>query len=428
MIFQNRILFKYKKNVKKNVKISSFYDIQNRVDLTSLDCYTIDPENCQDADDGFSIELKNNFIFLYIHIADPTNYFTPDSELFSDILSNGLTHYPSNSVPDHMFPNFIIENSSLMNGLKKAITIKIKFDYNYNLVEKDILFSLINCNNRFSYNQAAQTNIDIFNIGLAIAEYLKNNRENSHLSELIYAYPKIINNKYQLFIDDVNTIKFKNMIAEFAILANTIVAEYVYENSPENIFIRECNDALLHQLNYLSANELIYKIITNGIKAEYNNIANPHLLVGSTLYTHFTSPLRRASDCIVHFLLKSIYLNIPIPFSNNQLKLFAEKLNIKFKKEKKIQFDDNKYRILEACQNILNDNEPIIFFFNITGYTGLFINVMINRINQFPIKLSLSFRSKIEPTLLQNIEYTIVINQINLNKKFDNEILPDFGY
>lgn len=426
MIFRNKILFKYKKNIKTNETIDTYYDIQNRTDLTFLTTYTIDPVNCQDADDGFSIELKDNFIFLYIHIADPTNYFTPESKQFENILNNGLTHYPSNNPPDHMFPDFIVENSSLQNGIKKAITIKIKFDKNYNILNKEILFSTINCQNSFSYIEAASSHLNIFRTGLDIAEKLKSKRDNSHLSELIHAYPKIISNNYRLFIDNIYTVQFKNMIAEFAILANTIVAEYIYENSPENIFIRQCNDELLYQFNNLSANELIYKIITNGIKAEYNNIANPHLLVGSTLYTHFTSPLRRASDCIVHFILKSIYLNIPIPFTNNQLKMFSEILNIKFKKEKKLQFNDNKFRILEACKNILNDGGSLIFFYKITGFTGLFINIMVDRINQFPIKLSLSFRSKKSPDDI-NTDKLIVIDQINLEKTYDNEILPNFN-
>jgi exoribonuclease R len=43
-------------------------------------------------------------------------------------------------------------------------------------------------------------------------------------------------------------------------------------------------------------------------------------------YTHSTSPLRRTSDCIVHFLLKAKYLQIDSPFSNDELKTYANKL------------------------------------------------------------------------------------------------------
>jgi exoribonuclease R len=82
-IFKNDIdIPKFNKN---NFDLDPIYNIE-RVDLTNLEVYSIDPPGCTDADDAFSIITLNNYVHLYIHIADPTSYFTPDSELFKYIL------------------------------------------------------------------------------------------------------------------------------------------------------------------------------------------------------------------------------------------------------------------------------------------------------------------------------------------------------
>ena len=75
----------------------------------------------------------------------------------------------------------------------------------------------------------------------------------------------------------------------------------------------------------LDGNQLLQYIITNGIRADYMHNVASHDLVGSKEYTHFTSPIRRVSDCVCHYLLKYLYLKninntFEIPFTKEQLK------------------------------------------------------------------------------------------------------------
>ena len=57
------------------------YSILERVDLTHLEVFTIDPEGCEDADDAFSIFYDQGGLFLALHIADPTEFINLQSSL-----------------------------------------------------------------------------------------------------------------------------------------------------------------------------------------------------------------------------------------------------------------------------------------------------------------------------------------------------------
>ena len=74
-----------------------------------------------------------------------------------------------------------------------------------------------------------------------------------------------------------------------------------------------------------------------------------HDLVGSPEYCHFTSPIRRISDCICHYLLKYIYLReqnceLEVPFTNKQLEKHSSNCVKLTKKMKNIQYMDIKFR------------------------------------------------------------------------------------
>src|SRR5210317_149244 len=78
------------------------YCVEDRVDMTKYNVYSMDPEGCEDADDAFSIYEEDGRLYLAIHIADPTEYIQLNSPLWKDIESRVVTRYPSNKHPIHL--------------------------------------------------------------------------------------------------------------------------------------------------------------------------------------------------------------------------------------------------------------------------------------------------------------------------------------
>ena len=128
------------------------------------------------------------------------------------------------------------------------------------------------------------------------------------------------------------------------------------------------------------------------------------------MYTHFTSPIRRFSDCLCHFLLKYIYLkkignnvqNVANPFTEPELKNMIKEVHIKTKQNKKISYLDQKFRKIQAMfcllQNIhQKQNKYIIAECEIVSYKSGFVNILITHIisnltySKLNINLSCSF-------------------------------------
>ena len=422
-IFNNQF-----KNVQRNihhnikVKMDPIFGLkEKRIDYTHLKIYSIDPENCTDADDAFSIYKDNNFIHLMIHIADPTSYFNPNDLLFNDILKNGATVYLSNREPDHLFPSNILEECSLVNGIKNVIIIHTIMLPDFEIVSSKVEFGIINCDNgyRYSYDNAPNNLDETLLLGLDIAKSFRLNRINT-LNDLTLVVPTIKDDCVILKPDTPEVRLMKNMICEFAIHANTIFAS---ELDIDNLFLRKlelCAD------DYNNLNS-IHDLIKDGISANYTTIYKMHDLIGTNkIYTHSTSPLRRTSDCIVHFLLKSKYLNIEAPFSKQQLEIYSEHLNKKSKDMKNIQFKDFKLRtfqwIAEELECRLN---PIKIRVKNMGIHGPFINLMIIKIDDMDVNISYTLKNSRKIINIDFDEINIDITKINNYNKFDEGTLPE---
>jgi exoribonuclease R len=419
-------------NLWNNIFNNNFKDIQknfhrehllsmdsiNRIDYKHLKIYSIDPENCTDADDAFSIFVDNN-IHLMIHIADPTAYFKPSDDLFKDIITNGTTIYLSNREPDHMFPDNILDACSLINGIKNVLIVHTEMNHNFEIIKSNVEYGIINCDNgyRYSYNNVVID--DTIQLGLEIAKSFRNKR-NCFSDNLSLTIPSIIENMVMLKPDTDEIKIMKNMIAEFAIHANTIFANELDIN---NLFLRKLET---FNKNY----DNIHDLIKDGISAKYTTENKQHNLIGTNnIYTHSTSPLRRASDCIVHFLLKAKHLNIEPPFNQTQLELYAEHLNKKTKENKNIQFKDIKLRtfqwIAEELEYRLNCIKMKV---KIIDIREPYINLMIIKLDDMDVNIPYTIRKKPNTNNINiniNNIFNINITKIKPYKKFDEGTLPE---
>jgi len=429
-----------------NISINHPYSItkNERVDMTSYETYSIDPIGCKDADDAFSIYTENDKLYFAIHIADPTEYIDLNSNLWKDIVRRTTTKYPSNRAPIHMMPEQVLELSSLQGtqegNTKNAITVlsEINSTTHEPINEIKLLFTTIfvKKENAFSYNSASVVcdNITTFNTGLKISETLKVKRslktKGIKLNEVSTAYPIYEDNHVYLYGDTKQELLMKQMIAEFAIFANSFVGEYLKINLNVGIF-RTCSASEWLQTIYndISGEELLQEIITNGIRADYMANVETHDLVGMPEYCHFTSPIRRLSDCVCHYLLKYIYFkhkHSNIPFPEQELDKLATICMKTTRLEKKTQYLDIKFRLLQVMSNMIFENKKIDIEYYITGYNGLFLNIIICNINNFHVHMSYTLRIRdYEKDINPNDKHSLSVTHVNCFINYDENTIPE---
>jgi len=448
-------LYGYKRdNINDNILINANnlilpheYVIHNRIDMTNIEVYSIDPEGCEDADDAFSIYNKDNKLYLAIHIADPTEFINIKSDLWRDIERKIITRYPTNTKPIHMMPDEIMEKSSLMENnygeIKNAITILTEINKETNLPENKVklLFTKIKVKseNSLSYEKASYNIDSIIEIkkGLEISLALQKKRSErtigTKLKLVDNSIIKYMNDEPYLYKDTLVEKQMKHMIEEFAIFANSFVGEYLNIHLEGNGIFRTCDASCMigNDVKNYSGNEILHYIITNGIQADYVNSVASHDLVGSKEYTHFTSPIRRASDCICHYLLKYLYLkslnkNVSIPFDKENLKILSDKCVYKSKEMKKIQYTDIKFRLIQVMFNMLKNKKSIEIEYCITSYVSGFINIIIRKIDLFSVYLSYSLKRKYFGEYIDNKKtFNLTVTIINCREKFDEGSIPE---
>ena len=161
--------------------------VEQRVDMTDIECYSVDPPGCEDADDAFSVYEENGKLYLAIHIADPTEYININTDLWKSIENKIVTRYPSNRKPFHMMPSEIMEMSSLMvnkyGNIKNAVSVitEIHKDTYMPIGSVKLLYTIIKLKkeNALEYSEACEHSEDIFAIktSLKISEALVKKEE-----------------------------------------------------------------------------------------------------------------------------------------------------------------------------------------------------------------------------------------------------------
>jgi len=415
------------------------YSIAERVDMTNRVVYSIDPEGCKDADDAFSIfdDDDSGKLWLAIHIADPTEFINVRSALWTDIANRVSTRYPSNTKPIHMMPEDIMEKSSLMpnqyGNVKMAITILTEINKETFEPTGNISLSYTNIRvsqtHALSYKRASELVEEdtVLQIGLKISDALMRIRGTKTrgvvLNDLEKSYIKYKNNEPYLHCDTPNEKAMKQMIAEFAIFSNSFVGEYMKIHFEGVGLYRICNasDWLRTVYDGISGAELLNEIIVNGIRAEYIAKVGSHDLVGAPEYCHMTSPIRRVSDCICHYLLKHIHLkHTHVPFTNAELEKYSNECMRVSKAMKNVQYKDTKFRLIQVMHCALMNEQKINIGYFVSGYTGLFLNIIIDRINEHSVYLSYTLRI---PNLQKSYEIkerkSLNITRVNCMSAFD---------
>lgn len=327
----------------------SEYDKINRLDLTHELIYTIDCDDTKDMDDAISIKInENNNYEVGIHIADVSHYVPFNSTIFNEAYLRGNSVYALDTVIpmiDHKLSNGICSLNPNVDRL--TLSVIAEFDENLNMINHKIVESVIKSDKKMNYssiNMILRDNI----IPEGYEKYCDNLRLANKFSFLLNE--KFKNEGYLNFSsketkynnDDFGLRKAgpaEKIIENFMLLANKIVAtDYEYANIPFRVHeqadeakIRTCLekiksigfevDEYTHLNNYILQNifkklylQGDYKITSAIIlptmkKAKYDAINTGHYGLGFKAYTHFTSPIRRFNDLILHVIIKSYMKN-----------------------------------------------------------------------------------------------------------------------
>jgi len=329
-------------------------EVARRRDLRGQTCFTIDPEKARDFDDAVFVERtpEGNYR-LFVHIADVSYYVRPGTALDEEAYKRGFTFY----LPDralHMLPEKLSANlcSLRPNEDKLAFTCEMVFDDRGELLFYDIYESIIRSKARLTYNEA----LSIIVGDPALEEKFPQVVEPLRMMEDLY---RILNRRRwekgsidfdlpeaEVVVDEFGeptaVVPYERHIAhkiieQFMISANETVALHL-ENAGYPCLYRvheppdeEKVENLLEILNGLGykvkkPKELTSKFFQKIIedfegkpeeqlvrfltlrsmsRAKYSPHNLGHFGLASEHYAHFTSPIRRYPDVIVHRLLKS---------------------------------------------------------------------------------------------------------------------------
>lgn len=326
---------------------------ENREDLRLLTTITIDGDDAKDLDDGISLERKGNNFVLYVHIADVSYYVLENSAIDKEAYYRGTSVYLADTVIP-MLPHYLSNGICSLNGNvdRLAMTCQMEIDQKGYVINSSIYPSVINSNYRMTYKNVnkmldgEQIFLDIMPMVQdmrLLAKILKDRRVIDGSIEFNTLEPKVICDSDGKAIDIVPEERgiAESMIEEFMLIANQTVAKTVKNmNLPFLYRVHETPDeakisTMLAVVKSLGINphkkaDLITqfdiqkmikavdddkKYVINSImlrsmmKARYCREPLGHYGLAFVDYTHFTSPIRRYPDLMVHRLLRRYLFN-----------------------------------------------------------------------------------------------------------------------
>ncbi|WP_434341746.1 ribonuclease R [Mycoplasma putrefaciens] len=349
---------------------------------------TIDGSDSKDLDDAICVEkLDNNHYKLYVAIADVSYYVRPKTALDNEALLRGNSTYLTNKVIP-MLPKILSNDLCSLNPNTKkfAMACEMEFDGNGIMLSKKVYETIIVSKFRLNYKEVNQyfetkswnhdkKSQEMIDIAYELYKKIEAHKLNRGTICFDVREPKIImdNNSKVVEITARSTGESEKLIEQFMVSANEAVAELIFEKKLPFIYRnhgKPNEDELVNWYKSLKSFGINPKLTASQIldpksinhtlaqiqeqikdpveiellnisllkymdKAKYGLENIGHFGLSSQCYTHFTSPIRRYSDLMVHRYLKQ-YL---------------------FEKDtREFVLESNEAFISRAC-NIINDTE-----------------------------------------------------------------------
>jgi len=305
-------------------------ELDKRQDLRELTTWTTDPVDAQDFDDAISIEKNDEYYTLWVHIADVSHYVHPGSEMWAEALKRCNTIYlPAYTV--HMLPPVLAETvcSLVPHEDRLAHTVEMTIDREtLSFEEVDIYKSVIHSDERMTYTQA-ENRIDEEDAPLGkecklvfeLAEQLHQQRKEDGSLVLNPA-----RDRAHTIVEEC-MLKANKAVTHELMWGRGVEAMYRVHPQPtpdqwndalreiqelEGVSIpgsswddpRKAVNAALEESPGRALNKIQRAVLKVMPRAKYmNDPFGGHHALNFDIYGHFTSPIRRLSDLINHWIV-----------------------------------------------------------------------------------------------------------------------------
>lgn len=373
---------------------------QDRLDLRQTQHITIDGATAKDFDDAICIEKNRKGYRLFVSIADVSHYVSPGSAIDTAAYERGTSiYFPGRVIP--MLPERLSNNlCSLVPGEDRyTVTAILDFDRAGKLIKKNFARSIIHSHKRFTYSTVKQILVDkdarvrrahkpfLTHLKWAgeLAEALQQKRSERGSIDFNLTEPffQLNENSEITTISKAERTFAHQIIEEFMLAANESVAAYFLEKDIEALFRthEQPDETKLEEfLSFINTLGIPlqpfsnngswfsdtlrrckgtkYEYIINNLllrslkQAQYTATNTGHFGLAAPAYTHFTSPIRRYPDLIVHRLLLSL--------SGSRVKMVKEKGQTQTYKEAGA-FLSGRERVAVTAERDMNDRLKISF-------------------------------------------------------------------
>ena len=408
--------------VKRFSQKSIAQEISNRRDLREWTSFTIDPVDAKDFDDAISIKQNRNGYELGVHIADVSHFVEQNTYIDREAIQRSTSVYFTEGVV-HMLPEALSANlcSLRPNEDRLAVSAIMKMDKDFNIMEKEILPTVINSKARFTYQDVqdiVEGKIDHkFKDDILILKRLAKRlfKNRSDAGSIDFDIPEPIFEMGEKGIPHEirpsERMESHRIVEECMLLANRVVAAEMPKKLPKNypfVYRVHANPDqkdvvrftdLLKVLRLgiqipkgeLSPNDIKnvlkhvedspYRSLIENValrtmsKAEYSMKNQGHFGLAFDHYTHFTSPIRRYPDLMVHRMIKMV-CNKSIQQEGEWRELMLKSINISNEVELKALSAEREYIKMKQLR-WLNERIGETFEGRISGVVnfGIFVEL-----------------------------------------------------